>query len=421
MRWHHYKRFIGVVLVAWSVLFTSLAEAIPAYNGRVNVAVGGIVSAKVGKWGFAANDPRITATASGIGMGLTYLGVGIATGAVATVGWPALLAAAGISALVGGGVSLAVDGLYKWIFNSDGTVTTQGGAVTSPDPNGLYMPSNAQQAASCTTTTATNWCGCQAVGCSVDKITVCLAPGAQNPTNLCRAGSNAVPATSLSDAMTRSGYSIPTTTTSGDVKNTPPSSAATNIPATELAKPMSNEILAAAANAAWKASATNTGGLPWSASDPITPADVAEWRAANPTAVPTVGDMTSPVSNGNAVVVGPSATVGGSTNPSTGPVATPGTGTQVDLGPNPNTPAPGLEATPTAHQILSPVLNLMPDLKTFVVPAHAGSCPRPSFAAFDKTYTFESHCGLIESNRSILEAAMLLVWSIAAIFIVLRA
>lgn len=127
MRWHHYKRFIGVVLVAWSVLFTSLAEAIPAYNGRVNVAVGGIVSAKVGKWGFAANDPRITATASGIGMGLTYLGVGIATGAVATVGWPALLAAAGISALVGGGVSLAVDGLYKWIFNSDGTVTTQGG------------------------------------------------------------------------------------------------------------------------------------------------------------------------------------------------------------------------------------------------------------------------------------------------------
>jgi hypothetical protein len=423
MRWHYYQRFIGVVLVAWSVLFTSLvqAQALPAYNGRVNAAVGGIVSAKVGKWGFAANDPRITATASGIGTGLTTLGIGIATGAVATVGWPALLAAAGISALVGGGVSLAVDGLYKWLFNTDGTVTTQGGTVTEVDPNGNYIPSNLQQAAGCVQTNIYDWCSPQGAGQPLVQFPGCLPPGASNPTNLCRPGWDANPAKDRTDAMTRSGYIIPTTTTSGDVTNAAASTAATRIPAAELAKPMSNEMLAATANVAWKAAATNTGGLPWSASDPITPADVAEWRASNPSAVPTVGDLTAPITNGSAVAVGPSATPGGSINPSTGPVTTPGTGTQVDLGPNPNTPSPGLEATPTAQQILSPVLNLMPDLKAFAVPAHVGTCPKPSFVAFDKTYTFDSHCGLVESNRSIIEAAMLLVWSIGAVFIVLRA
>lgn len=420
MRWYHYQRFIGVVLVAWSVLFTSLAQAqtLPAYNGRVNAAVGGIVSAKVGKWGFAANDPRITATASGIGTGLTTLGVGIATGAVATVGWPALLAAAGISALVGGGVSLAVDGMYKWFFNPDGTVTTTGGTATTtvPDPTGtLYPVSNPTGQ------------GCMMVDNVQD---LCVRVGEQSRSfSACWTGSNPTapcmgnPTMTFEQAVQQSGYIVPTTTTTtnDDVTNAPASTAATKIPAAELAKPMSNEMLAAAANAAWKAAATNAGGLPWSASDPITPADVAEWRAANQTAVPTVSDMTAPITNGSAVAVGPSATPGGSPNPSTGPVATPGTGTQVDLGPNPNTPSPGLEATPTAQQILSPVLNLMPDLKAFVVPAHAGTCPKPSFVAFDKTYTFESHCGLVESNRSIIEAAMLLVWSIGAVFIVLRA
>lgn len=326
MRWHHYKRFVGVVCIAWSVLFATLAQAqaLPAYNGRVNVAVGGIVSAKVGKWGFAANDPRVTATATGIGSGLTTLGVGIATGAVATVGWPALLVAAGISALVGGSVALAVDGIYKWLFNADGTVTTQGGTVLVPDPNGVWRPVNAQQAASCINTSAVNWCACQEVGCPSAYFYHCAIPGSLNPTNLCRAGYDAVKATSLQDAMTRSGYTIPTTATQGDFANLPAYEAVTKIPATELQKPMSNEMLAAVANSAWKAAAKNSVGLPWSASDPITPADVADWRAQNPSAVPTVGDLTAPITNGNNVSVGPAATPGTSTNPNTGPGTTPG-------------------------------------------------------------------------------------------------
>lgn len=416
MRRHHYQRFIGIVVIAWSVLFTCFAHAqvMPVYNGRMNAAVGGIVSAKVGKWGFAANDPRVTATASGIGTGLTTLGVGIATGAVAAVGWPALLAAAGISALVGGGVALAIDSLYKWLFNSDGTVSSQGGVATVPNPDGLWYPASNPSGSGCMMLNNIQDL-CVRVGEKIRTFSACW-PGS-NPTASCLGNA----ALTFTAAMVQAGYVLPTTTASSEVTNAPIAFAASKIPAAELAKPMSNEMLAAAANAAWKAAATSAGGLPWSASDPITPADVAQWRSANPSAIPTVGDMTAPITNGSTVAVGPSATPGSSTNPSTGPVTTPGSGTQVDLGPNPNTPAPGLEVTPTAQQILSPLLNLMPDLKAFSVPAHVGTCPKPSFVAFNKSYTFDSHCGLIESSRSIIEAAMLLVWGISAMFIVLRA
>lgn len=417
MRWHHYQRFIGVIVVAWLLLFANFvqAQALPAYNGRVNAAVGGIVSSKVGKWGFAANDPRINATASGIGAGLTTLGVGLATGAVATVGWPVLLAAAGISALVGGGVSLAVDGLYKWIFNADGTITTTGGSSVEQDPNGLWYPVSDPTGKGCKMLNNISDM-CVRVGDPPHIFSACWT--GQNPTIACYQGNLNL---TFAQAMQQAGYGIPTKPIDNDVKNAPASTAATKIPVAELAKPMSNEMLAAAANAAWKAAATNEGGLPWSASDPITPADVAEWRAQNPSAVPTVGDMTAPITNGSSVAVGPAATPGGSSNPSTGPVTTPGNGAQVDLGPNPNTPAPTMEATPTAAQILAPILKLMPDLKNFAVPAHTSGCPKPSFSAFNKTYVIASHCDLIESSRSIIEAAMLLMWTISSVFIVLRA
>jgi hypothetical protein len=105
----------------------------------------------------------------------------------------------------------------------------------------------------------------------------------------------------------------------------------------------------------------------------------------------------------------------------TSPTPTPGEGEKIDLGDDPNTPAPTMEDTPTAEAILSPILNLMPDLKSFEVPAHAGECPKPSFSVFDHEYRWEAHCTLMDQNRALIEAAMMLVWALAALFIVLRA
>lgn len=442
----YYKRFVSVICVYVCLCFVSLqalAATAPAYNGKMNNAVGGVIQAKVKKWGFAANDPRVTATFAGVGTGLTTVAVGVAGGAVAAVGWPALLVAAGVAAIVTGAMSLGLDSLYKWLFNSDGTISTSGagksGVLLKGGPYVEGSLSTLQYPAPHTSSQAHdswqrscqkyNQCaGTTLVAKSVTSGGGAFGPITVYPYEVLKDGKlytnfnmilYSTGASTSCDAgmLSEKGICVAFQEDSSEgVGNVKPSAAVENIPASELNKSVSDQFLAAAANIAWKAAA-NTGGLPWTPTDPVTPADVAVWRAENPTMVPTVGDAIAPVSNNNTVTVNP----GSSAQPGAGPGTTPGSGTAVDLGPNPNTPAPTLETIPTAQQILGPLLGLMPDLKAFSVPSHSGACPSPSFVAFGATYALNSHCPLLESNRQLIEAAMLLCWTLASVFIVLRA
>lgn len=134
MRCGYYQRLVVVIGLVLSMLSPSsaFAAAVPAYSGKMNNAIGGIVQQKVGKWGFAANDPRIPATINGIGAGVTTLvvgGLGVAVGAAT---WPAVLVGAGITALVSGLVSLGQDAATRWYFNSDGTITMPGTGTSPP-------------------------------------------------------------------------------------------------------------------------------------------------------------------------------------------------------------------------------------------------------------------------------------------------
>jgi hypothetical protein len=410
------RRYCWVACLIFITLFRgeALAAAVPAYNGKMNAAVGGIISQKVGKWGFAANDPRFGATLNGVGAGVATVALAVVGGTVATVGWPAVLIGAGVTALVTGAVSLAQDSLYKWLFNSDGTVTR-----TAP---GVAVPAG---------TMWWYWYGQNYPVTDAGANAICqnywAAPS--------RTVSGSLAGCVVSDSQYVQGYPIsglpqyatqnasypPYTSGASSPVTSPLADAIAALPESEASQPLSNEALAAAVNAAWKAMpATTPNALPWSATDPVTPAEVATWKAANPSAVPTVSEALAPVAAPGATTV-PITQPGTSTQPATGPATTPGTGTQVDLGPNPNIGAPTLENTPTAQSILDPILNLFPDLKNFSVPSHSSECPKPSFSAFSQTYVISSHCDLFESNRSIIEAAMLLVWTIAAVFIVLRA
>lgn len=444
----YYKRFVSVICIYVCLCFTSLqafAATVPAYNGKMNNAVASVIQFKVKKWGFAANDPRVTATFTGVGTGLTTLALGVAGGAVAAVGWPALLVSAGIAAVVTGSITLALDSIYKWLFNADGTITTSsgGGGNGALVKGGAYVSgsySSAQYPAPHTKAQADDdWQrGCnpynQCTGTTVEAGPIYQSTeNGNSPITVyhydVKKGVNAY--TNFAMILHASGASMSCDTgkaadkgvcvsiqtgSSDGLNNANPSAAVENVPASELGKAVSDQFLAGVANVAWKA-ASNSGGLPWTPSDPVTPADVAEWRAENPSNVPTVGDAIAPVSNGNTVVISPN-TSGQAGN---GPSTTPGSGTTVDLGPNPNTPAPTLEATPTAQQILAPVLGLMPDLKTFAVPSHSAACPATSFAALGRTYALDSHCALLEANRQLIEAVMMLCWTLASVFIVLKA
>ncbi|MGH8854468.1 MAG: hypothetical protein ACREWI_09335, partial [Telluria sp.] len=279
----------------------------PTYNGKFNNAVGGVVQAKTGKWGFAPSDPRVNATFSGIGSGLTTLAIGVGTGAVATVGWPVLLVGAGISALVGGAVSLGQDAVTKWLFNPDGSITTtsRGNDVAlAPGTSYIRDGNTASRYGSITS----------AVLSGSSK-----ADSMASAQNCCATGGSlawvyelgSVPGVSTmkirktypggtTDVFTYSAY-ISIITDAGanrPVLDLDPTTAteSTDLPEfvfgkitdLESQKEASNELLAAAINAAWKQQNMQLGGVPWSSTDPVTPADIAAWKAANPGKAPTV-------------------------------------------------------------------------------------------------------------------------------------
>lgn len=451
------RRYIGFACVIWSMWISNPAHsaAVPAFNGKANNAVGSIIQSKLGKWGFAANDPRISATAAGVGSAATTIAVGIATGTVATVGWPALLVAAGVTAVVGGAISLATDLGMKWLFNSDGTVTAQ-------VPAGTITPSQGTQAGDTYFWGSTfngklvtggtiqdvlraiaMYSDCGQYSCSYAGLTWVDTPVTYTTSSSMPSGSTCTVKhtytgggyfTNGSNTWPRSatGYGaacVPAGQSTPDYNAAPPAAptptpkplaeAIADLPDSETAKPASDELLAAAANVLWKnMTPGQSNGVPWSASDPITPADVAQWRSANPSVVPTVGDMIAPIASPSTTTVPMSYPIPTYNN---GPSPTTGTGQEINWGDDPNVGAPVLAPTPTAQTILNPLLNLMPDLRSFVVPSHTGTCPKPSFNALGNMYVFESQCDLIESHRAIIEAAMLLVWTITSVLIVLRA
>ncbi|WP_261541769.1 hypothetical protein, partial [Burkholderia multivorans] len=71
--------------------------------------------------------------------------------------------------------------------------------------------------------------------------------------------------------------------------------------------------------------------------------------------------------------------------------------------------------------ILSPLLNLLPDLKHWSVPSHGAACPKPSFSVLGHSFTLTVQCDLAESNRTAIYTAFAAMFTVAALFVVLRA
>jgi len=204
--------------------------------------------------------------------------------------------------------------------------------------------------------------------------------------------------------------------------------------------------LASLVNQTWQHAAAlpDYQGLPYSASQPVTSTDVQPWINENPSLAPHLDDFFRPATNAGTSTVPISPTATPTTTPSTNPAnpsnpaSTPATDPSTSTGQlcgvngvvctmnvnvlgDPSTPSPSLESTPTINMILSPILNLFPDLKAWALPAHSAVCPQPSFEMFGKTYTISSHCDLAEQNRTAITAVFTAAFALAALFIVLAA
>lgn len=429
------RTFFKLFLVRWFCLALvspglCFAQANPA---SMQSAVSALVVSKAGQRGFAANDPRMASTMQGIGS--TVLGAAASAAVVTAAGvtapaWITAAVGVGLAVFFSAGISLAVNKIKAWWFNSDGSIKVQvtDGGSAQVDYGWPVVPINANDAATCVNTSIMNWCDPNG-----PSFQGCLTKGAQNPTNFCRPGYNSVTSTTFEDAMSRAGYTYRTILSPGETRTKTATDAVAALTDEQKAAPLNPEVLAAVADQAWKTASEQPGyaGIPYSSSNPITPADATAYQSANPASYPTVGDAVAPV----IAPAGQSATAPWTpVIPSVG--TQPSTGTDTGEVTNPEskpidwgvfTP-PAVEETPTIGSILDPLFNLWPAWASFSFPPHQSECPMPSFSLPDGvlngyTMHFTQMCDFLEANnvRVAMQAAFAVAWAILIVFIVMGA
>ncbi len=75
---------------------------------------------------------------------------------------------------------------------------------------------------------------------------------------------------------------------------------------------------------------------------------------------------------------------------------------------------PDLEP-PTALQILEPFKKFFPTLQNFKLTAQSATCPTWSFELWNKTFTIDSHCPLLEQQRSLIQLIFSILWAFIAL------
>lgn len=361
-------RHIFFLLMAMSICVRADAQALPAYRGLVNKSVGQTIEKTALRRGFAANDPRMAATYTGVSVAAAGIAadvaVAAATAATAPV-WLTVAAGLGAAVVVGG---LAY-GAYK-IFFDDPTskakfvIKTVGGMGTPGTPwvpSGIYVyqmpgltfdsaqhvtnsikdrvpnrgldffgitvfgddPTAMMQIAvkgwidigggtgakfkSCDTETAIDAFGGSLVVCHAIRVG---SGGNTRPESEWYESRVVIP-------MVANTWKAPIVY-SGTI-----SDIVTKLPATELAKPADASTIAILADNLWQATAAQPGyqGIPYSVTYPVTTADAQAVQLANPATWPTNADLVSPVSPGagQAVTIDPAYIPGTSPNPGTSP------------------------------------------------------------------------------------------------------
>lgn len=444
------RRFVSLFLIA-SLLFSSLtpvhAQALPS---RVAIAVGGVIERNLSRLGFAANDPRIAKTLSAVGVAANdsiftvTSGVGMAVAGVAGLPvWATVAIGLGVGALAFGAYKLLTgngsDGIGVVLPASDPVLATNKPVSTESGPADVVcMPGDS----SCTPSTTSfasdvpyrlrdYYRGQHAVRNYGDASALVNAELRAHPEYYCAGSPCAV--TSVAPAgqgilqvnysnaagtpyfylSANPGYVF--TEPTAQTINGKLDDVSSQLPSESMSVPIDPQSLADISNESLRRAAARSdyGGVPVSLNQPITAQDVIDWGNANPGKMPTVSDVLSPLRDG---VVMPSTN--GSTSPSPNPSPN-----QPPSSPSDSFSPPGMENIPTAAQILAPILGLLPDFRSYIMPPHSSTCPTPSVDIFGKHVVLDAHCTLLDSPavRQVLASVMAAVWTIVAIFIILAA
>lgn len=402
--------------------------------------------------GLVPNDPRYVSTTSAVSAVLSGALTGVAAVAAGATLWPAV-AAIGASVAI----SLAADGLKKWLFNGDGTVTVPAAPAPAGYSSGTYTIMTVQGFGTVigNKVSVLAWFNATVMPANyppsvwgvVTRDRILCAPPANvsggGTSALCHpqydsdydiydfvdvTGTNALPS---SEVCPGGYFSTSTNTCVGGGGASPggpvtkPMKQATDEDLTPLekAQPVSPELMTAIVNQSWQTAAAQPGyqGMPYDPADPITPRELETQRTESPTTWPPLGDVLSPAeipATTTKPATVPVPTARGTVTPS---ASAPAGAPKIDLGTDPGIGPPSLGAPPSGPEILSPLTNLMPEFKHFSVPGHASTCPTPSMDLYGKHLVLDGHCNLIENNKATLQTIMLLVWVFLSIRLILSA
>ncbi|MFG6448969.1 hypothetical protein ACG0Z6_12075 [Roseateles sp. BYS180W] len=453
-----YKLIFRLLILFLCAPIQSYSQALPKFNpSNVTRSVSGVMQDGMRARGFAANDPRFMATLSSssavIGGVAGTTAAAIVVGTVTAPAWASVALAAGVGAVVTYGVTLGVEGLVAWLFGSDAIDVTQnnsnapvsglvlGGAYWSTGGTSgvIYGGDGIAVAREGYGQWANRWGIENSPSCELiagNSIAKCVAT-VPDPVTGAYAVRQALLYKSGAPSSCSTGYFF--LENSGCKPYTPPKDmniaratpqqAISALPQSELEKPLNPAIVAALANRAWQQAASQQGysGLPYPQSNPITDSEVKKWIQTNPSFAPRVGDFVSPNPATNAQQ-SPWALPLNPSQPSTAPVT--GSNPNVtnpasqnpltNLGPDPGIGAPAIETTPSAQQILDPVLNMLPGHRSFTASSQVGTCPTPTINLYG-SHVMDAHCILIDQNKGVIQGVMTFAWSVIALFIILSA
>ncbi|QKJ65474.1 hypothetical protein HQN60_01270 [Deefgea piscis] len=469
-----------LVLFLLMLSFRVMAAAVPAYNPNMGRAVGELVAQKATKritpgraandpnYNYvAANDPRYGATVNGVSAAVVTIAGGVVAGAT----WPVILAAAGISVVASVALPFLIDKVISWFWKPDGTIEVGSMTEFVPIDNSTGLPLNGpywraytqvgpavigadpeavgQQAISIRFSPENNaaYKGYRDVSCSKTSSIIYKCAFNAVYRQPSQTGDELTTASSLTveyvasppahNACPKGKWLRDKECVAYDFKPLPaipgtgtgltPADAINRLPEAALDTQVHPQQLAAAANALWRNAALQPDyrGLPYDAADPITEGDVEDWRVKNPNSYPKVRDFVSPAMNPKSTPQLPIPPVTAVTNPGTQPINPPAGATKIDLGPDPVIGSPELEQTPTGKEIFAPINDALEPLKGFQVPSHSAQCPTGEFnfslMGHPFSGSFDAHCQLFEQHKEVMSSAALLMWALAALFIVLAA
>ena len=461
--------FIKPLYIAIALALPGFAHAQATTSTAVSQFIGNMFTQVAIERAMGPADPRIQSTMYSLGQKAAGVAAAAGGGLLAAGSAPAWVTVVGSLAL-GYAVTLAVDKAAAWVFGPN-DVTPSGFPATGPVQPGTTAGGSAYVGNIWDSTTNSSkiiYAGdpytalsglfrCSGNGtyyCSTATtkyyIKDCVS-GSGGASQACQVWEQYVPTNATSYVATYSvstgtspstcsagnvsligaGGCVPAPaipanpTTTGNNQNgvaVPMTTAVSGLPADVASAPFNYSTMANLINNLWQQAAAQPGysGLPYDSTRPITASQVQTAAQANPSAYPSVAAVVAPVADpATGFAPAPSGTP--VTNPKPETSTNPSTQPQTNLGDNPNIGSPTLEATPTAQQIVGPLLSLLPDFKSYSVPAHQAECPKPAFEVFGQIKVMDQHCTLFEGQRSNLYAACMLAFALVALFIILSA